>query len=218
MHNARICAVITDKDAVGAHAVEGIADLFEIRIDLVGKGWEKVAGKLHKPWIAANRDAAHGGKWRGSEEDRIAELFKAIELGANIIDVETDMAGIEDIVPRIKEKARCMISFHDWEGTPPFDYLEGIVRQQLNLHADLCKVISTARGLEDNITMLKLVKMFPWANIIAFAMGMEGLLSRIMCPLAGGYLTYASIKEGSGSAPGQITVEMMHSLYRMIEQ
>ncbi len=218
MHNARICAVITDKDAAGAHAVESIADLFEIRIDLVGKGWEKMPGKLHKPWIAANRDDAHGGKWRGSEEERIAELFKAIELGADIVDVETDMAGIEDIVPRIKEKARCMISFHDWEGTPPFDYLEGIVQQQLNLHADLCKVISTARSLDDNITMLKLVKKFPWANIIAFAMGAEGLLSRIMCPLAGGYLTYAAVKEGSGSAPGQITVEMMHSIYRMIEQ
>jgi 3-dehydroquinate dehydratase I len=216
MHNARICAVITGPDADGAHAVEGIADIFEIRIDLVGKGWEKVAGKLHKPWIAANRDAAHGGHWKGSEEDRVAELFRAIELGANIVDIETDADDVANIVPRIKEKARCMISFHDWEGTPPLDYLEGIVQQQLNLHADLCKVITTARKLEDNLTMLQLIKKFPWADIIAFAMGDEGLLSRIMCPLAGGYLTYAAVKEGGGSAPGQITVETMHSIYRMI--
>jgi 3-dehydroquinate dehydratase-1 len=66
--------------------------------------------------------------------------------------------------------------------------------------------------------MLQLIKKFPSADIISFAMGAEGLLSRVMCPLAGGYLTYASIKEGSGSAPGQITVADMHSLYRMIER
>ena len=218
MHNARICAVITGKNAAEAHSVEGIADLFEIRIDLVGKGWEKIAGTLHKPWIATNRDIAHGGKWRGSEDDRTGELFRAIDLGANIVDIETDAACIEDIVPRVKEKARCMISFHDWEGTPPLDYLEGLVKQQLSLHADICKVITTARKNDDNITMLQLIRKFPSADIISFAMGAEGLLSRVMCPLAGGYLTYASIKEGSGSAPGQITVADMHSLYRMIER
>ena len=49
MHNARICAVITDKDAAGAHAVEGIADLFEIRIDMIGKGWEEDPGNYINP-------------------------------------------------------------------------------------------------------------------------------------------------------------------------
>ncbi|MGD0855215.1 MAG: type I 3-dehydroquinate dehydratase [Dehalococcoidia bacterium] len=218
MRNTRICAVITDKDVKSAHAAERIADFLEIRIDLVGKGWEKLPTKLHKPWIAANRDETHGGRWKGNEEDRIGELFKAIDLGADIVDIETDAPGLEDIVPRIKEKARCMISFHDWEGTPPLDYLEGLVKQQLSLHPDICKVIATARSLEDNITMLNLIKNFPRANIISFAMGDEGLLSRIMCPLAGGYLTYATVKEGGGSAPGQITVATMHSIYRMIEQ
>ncbi len=217
MRNTRICAVITEKNVRSAHAVEGIADFFEIRIDLVGKGWEKLPAKLHKPWIAANRDETHGGKWKGNEGDRIDELFKAIELGADIIDIETDAPELGDIVTRIKKKARCMISFHDWEGTPPLNYLEGLVKQQLSFHADICKVIATARSLEDNITMLNLIKNFPRANIISFAMGDEGLLSRIMCPLAGGYLTYAAAKEGGGSAPGQITVEIMHSIFRMIE-
>lgn len=218
MRNARICAVITDKDFSAVRAVENMTDLFELRIDLAGKGWEKLAGKLRKPWIAANRDTAHGGKWRRSEEERIAELFKAVDLGADIIDIETDAAGVEDLIAEFKNKSKCMISFHDWEGTPPPEYLEGIVQQQLSLQADLCKVIATARQLDDNITMLNLIKKFTQANIIAFAMGTEGLLSRILCPLSGGYLTYASIKEGSGSAPGQITVAAMHSIYRMIKR
>ncbi len=42
MHSARICAVITSPDPDAAHSVEGNADLFEIRIDLVGRDWEKI--------------------------------------------------------------------------------------------------------------------------------------------------------------------------------
>lgn len=217
MLRPRICAVITGKDTAAITAAGKIADLFEIRIDLVGKGWEKTAARLHKPWVATNRDIAHGGKWRRSEGDRVAELFKAAALGADIVDIETDAPGIEEIVPRIKEKARCMISFHDWEGTPPSNYLEGLVKQQLKLGADICKIITTARQIEDNLTMLRLIGKFPRADVVSFAMGQEGLASRIMCPLAGGYMTYASIKEGEGSAPGQITASAMREIYRMIK-
>jgi 3-dehydroquinate dehydratase type I len=218
MHNARICAVVTEKDAEIAHEAERTADLFELRIDLIGPGWEKVAARLHKPWIAANRDGVHGGKWQGSELDRIGELLKAISLGAGMADIELGTAGLEDIVALIKEKARCVISFHDWEGTPTLDTLSDIVQQQLDAHADICKVITTARTFNDNITMLKLIKKYPWADIISFAMGDEGLFSRILSPLAGGYLTYASIKKGGASAPGQITLDEMHNIYRLIQQ
>jgi 3-dehydroquinate dehydratase len=38
-----------------------------------------------------------------------------------------------------------------------------------------------------------------------------------MCPLAGGYMTYASLRTGAESAPGQITVETMYAIYRMIQ-
>lgn len=218
MHNARICAVVTEKDVEGAHEAERTADLFELRIDLIGSGWEDVAGRLHKPWIAANRDRVHGGKWQGNEEDRIDELFKAISLGAGLVDIELGAHGLAGIVAQVKEKARCIISFHDWEGTPSLSTLSDIVQQQIDAHADVCKLITTARTFDDNITMLKLIKKFPWADVIAFAMGNEGLFSRILSPLAGGYLTYASIKKGSESAPGQITLEEMHSIYRLIER
>jgi 3-dehydroquinate dehydratase type I len=218
MHNARICAVVTETDVEGAHNTERIADLFEIRIDLTGPGWEQVATRLHKPWIAANRDKVHGGKWDGLEKDRLDALFQAISLGASMVDIEMGTGGMDDIVSRIKAKARCIVSFHDWEGTPSLDTLSDIVQQQLDAHADICKIITTARTFEDNITVLKLIKKYPWADIIAFAMGDDGLFSRILSPLAGGYLTYASLKKGSESAPGQITVEDMHSIYRMIGQ
>jgi 3-dehydroquinate dehydratase I len=218
MHNARICAVVTDTDVEEAHSAERLADLFEVRIDLIGAGWEKVASALHKPWIATNRDVSHGGKWQGSEKERMEELFKAINLGAHIVDIEMDQANLAETVQRIKANARCLVSFHDAQGTPPIDTLVEIVKHQLAAGADICKVVGTASTLADSKTMLGLIKKFPWADVIAFAMGPEGLISRVLSPLAGAYLTYASLKQGKESAPGQITVEDIHSIYRLIEQ
>jgi 3-dehydroquinate dehydratase type I len=217
MKRPEICAVIVDTDLDSLNKVERIVDLFEVRIDLIGSGWPQVIEKLHKPWIASNRTTADGGKWRGSEEKRISELIKAAEMGAVIIDIELGAKGLECIRPMIKNKAKLLISFHDWESTQSPKNLSKIVQRQLAEGADICKIVTTARKFEDNITVLKLIASFPAAKVVSFAMGEAGIISRILSPLAGGYFTYASIKEGSESAPGQITAEEMRSIYRRIK-
>jgi 3-dehydroquinate dehydratase type I len=77
-------------------------------------------------------------------------------------------------------------------------------------------VITTAQRFEDNLAVLQLIAEFPRTKIISFAMGPLGLASRILCPLVGGYLTYASIEEGKESAPGQITVRDLRAIYEMM--
>jgi 3-dehydroquinate dehydratase len=47
-------------------------------------------------------------------------------------------------------------------------------------------------------------------------MGAAGQLSRVLCPLVGGYFTYASIEEGMESADGQITVKSLKEIYRIL--
>jgi 3-dehydroquinate dehydratase len=61
-------------------SVEPYADLFEVRIDLIGKTWPELAHHIRKPWIATNRMVSEGGKWTGSERARIYELLKAVDL------------------------------------------------------------------------------------------------------------------------------------------
>jgi 3-dehydroquinate dehydratase I len=216
MHNARVCTVVIDADSAILHYAEKFTNFFEIRIDLIGEKWEKVATELHRPWIATNRDVKHGGKWQGHEKDRILQLIKASSLGADTIDIEIDTNDLNNIIPVVKSRSKCLISFHDWQSTPPLDVLAKIVQRQLDAGADICKVVTTARKMDDNVTILKLIKKFPWASVIAFAMGPEGIPSRILSPLAGGYLTYAALQEEKESAPGQITLDNIHSIYRMI--
>lgn len=216
MNKPRICAVIVTKDSELIAAIEPLVELFEVRIDLIGNGWQKLAKQLEKPWIACNRSAAEGGSWKGDETRRIEELVEATELGANIVDIEVETKNLAEVIPVIKKRAKCLLSFHQLKKTPPVEEMKGIVNRQLEAGADICKVVTTAQSFEDNLTVLQLIAAFPEAEMVAFAMGPLGLTSRVFCPLVGGYLTYASIEEGKESAPSQITVKQLRKIYGMV--
>ncbi len=217
MEKNRICAVIADRNA-DISQIAGMADLFEVRIDLIGNGWQEAASGLPKLWIACNRRKEEGGSWQGSEDRRIEELFKALSLGAAVIDIELATPGLDKIVPVIKRKAVCLISSHNTTETPIFDELKDIVSSQIAAGADICKIVTFAAKAEDNFTVLRLIPEFPLKRIVAFAMGDKGVSSRILCPLIGGDFTYAALERGAESAAGQITVKEMHEIYRMVKK
>jgi 3-dehydroquinate dehydratase type I len=212
----KICAVIVNSDLPAIQKVESLVDYFELRIDLIGGGWREVARSLKKPWMACNRRVKEGGKWSGGERERIRELLVALELGAAIIDIELATPSVGRIVREIRGKADCLLSCHDITGTPPLSEMKSIIKSQLNAGADICKVVTTARSFADNLAVLQLIAGFPETKVVAFAMGAAGQISRILCPLVGGYFTYASIDTGSESAAGQITVAELRQIYGML--
>jgi 3-dehydroquinate dehydratase-1 len=213
----KICAAIVDADLSAIKIVEPLVDLFEVRIDLIGSAWREAAGRMKKPWIACNRRAEEGGKWKGSEARRIGELLSALELGADFIDIELATADVSRIVKETGGKAECILSYHDMKGTPPLKALKEVLEREINAGADICKVVTTARSFADNLTVLQLIKEFPKIKMVAFAMGAAGQLSRVLCPLVGGYFTYASITEGRESAEGQLTVRELSKIYGMLK-
>ena len=218
MKRPRICAVIVSKDLDAIRAIEPLVELFEVRIDLIGDGWQELAKQLNHPWIATLRTASEGGKARdGGWETGV--LHRAIDLGASIVDIQLRTSYPKDDIRYIKtfkKTTECLVSFHDMEQTLPLPDLKRIVEAQLAAGADICKVITTAQRFEDNLTVLQLIAEFPQTKIISFAMGPLGLASRILCPLVGGDFTYASIEKGKESAPGQLTVRELRKIYEMV--
>jgi len=213
----KICASIVDTDLAAIQKVEPLIDFFEVRIDIIGTGWRDLVRRLKKPWIACNRRAEEGGKWRGGERERVRELLVALEFGAEIIDIELGAPNAARIVREIRGKAECLISSHDISGTPSLGELKSLVKSQLSAGADICKVVTTARSFADNLAVLQLIPEFPKDKVVSFAMGAVGQISRVLCPLAGGYFTYASIETGRESAEGQITVGELRKIYGMIK-
>ncbi len=218
MKRPRICAVITEPNAAAVKEVEPLVDLFEARIDLIGDGWQEVVKQIKKPWIACNRPAEEGGKWAESEGRRIERLLLAMDLGASMVDIELRSKNLENVVAAIKKRAACIISTHDFERTPSLEELKALLDRQLKAGADACKIVTSAKDVRDNWTILDLISQYPGVSLVAFAMGPLGLLSRVLSPLAGGYFTYASIETGKESAPGQITVKELLRAYKIIAE
>ena len=216
MESPRICAAIVDNDLEAVKEIEPLVDLFEVRIDLTGEGWPELVRRLGKPWIACNRISDEGGSWKGSEEGRIEELLKAVELGASIVDVELITKNLDNTTKLIKKRAKCLLSSHNLTGTPSLTEMKQTVQKQLEAGADICKVATTATNFEDNMTVLQLIGDTHGIRLVSFAMGPLGYTSRILCPLAGGDFTYASIETGRESAPGQITVKGLRRLYEIM--
>jgi 3-dehydroquinate dehydratase-1 len=215
MKRPRICGVIVNKDLELIRGIEKLIDLFEVRIDVIGDGWQELARQLRKPWVACNRTADEGGKWKGDEKGRIEELLKAVELGADMVDLELRTRNLEEIVGLIKKRTKCLLSFHELSRTPPVSEMRGIIQRQIEAGGDVCKVITTAQRFEDNLTVLQLITEFPGIRVVSFAMGPLGVVSRIFCPLVGGDFTYASLEEGKESACGQITARGLRKIYEL---
>lgn len=216
MSKVKLCASIINTDIASVKKIEPIVDLFEVRIDLIGDGWIEVARQLNKPWIACNRMVEEGGKWDGNEARRIERLLQAIEMGAKIVDIEYNAKNVDNIIRLIKKRADCLLSFHDFQKTPSFDVLKQIVNKELKAGADICKIVTTAQTFEDNLAVMKLFSAFPDVKMVAFTMGTQGFISRIMAPLIGAYFTYGAVRKGVESAPGQLPVSEMLMIYEMV--
>ena len=217
MKKPRICAAMVNNDLEAVREIEPLVDLFEVRIDLIGDGWQELAKQFKKPWIACNRRVDEGGRWQGDEARRVEKLLEAVGLGADIVDLELRTTNLNQVIELIKGKTKCLLSFHDLTGTPPLNSLREMVQRQLEVGADICKVVTTAQRPEDNLTVLQLISEFPKTRVVSLAMGPLGFASRVLCPLVGGDFTYASIEQGKESASGQMAVKELRKLYETME-
>ena len=213
----KICGVITEPDEAAIRAAAPLVNLFEVRIDLIGADWQAIAENLTKPWIATNRLASQGGKCDDSESSRLNALLKALELGASIIDLELVTPDVVSMIAAVKKKARCLISHHDFSGTPAPEVLPFLVKRLLAAGGDISKLVTTANSVDDGLNLLGLYDQFPDKNLIAFAMGQEGVISRVMAPLCGAEFTYAALDSSEPAAPGQLTVSQLSNIYRRIK-
>jgi 3-dehydroquinate dehydratase-1 len=116
----------------------------------------------------------------------------------------------------IKKRATCLLSFHDFQKTTSYDALKQVVQNELKAGADICKIVTTCQSFEDNLSVMNLYAEFPDVKMVAFTMGPQGFISRVMSPLIGAHFTYGAVKKGIESAPGQLPVFDMLKIYEMV--
>lgn len=186
------------------------ADLYELRFDRLNEtpDIEGLIAHADKPVIATCRSIAEGGYFGGTVEERAAVLQRAIDAGAAYVDAE------EDVVHLLRRRDGVIIiaSWHDFMSVP--SDLEEITRRLAELPCDWIKFAAIATRPTDNLTVLRAIVNSP-KPAIGIAMGEMGLASRILGPAYGSKLTFGSLSEGRGSAPGQPAARDLAELYRV---
>ncbi len=188
-----------------------VADLVEFRLDYMpGARPRELATLGPLPAIFTCRRRADGGRWEGSESDRVALLQEAVDVGAAYVDVEMDAVGA--LARKLATKT--IVSYHNFEETP--EDLAAIFAKMAALKPDLVKVVTMAQDIADSVRLFRLLREAALPTI-AFAMGERGLVSRVLTRKFGGYLTFAALRRGAESAAGQLTAAELQSLYHYKE-
>lgn len=184
------------------------AKLVEHRVDWIARAPDvpRLLKDRPTPVVVTCRRRQDGGKWAGTEEERLMVLRTAIISGADYVDLERDIA---KSIPRYGKTKR-IVSHHDFETTP--DNVEEIWAEMAELNPDIIKLVTTARSPSDCARMLKLTAEAKIPTI-AFCMGEFGIPSRILCGKFGAPFTYAAFSAEREIAPGQLTFQQMKDIY-----
>ncbi len=196
------------------------ADLIEIRLDSLKKhdSLADLAYSSKTPLIATNKSTANHGKFTGSETERQKILLDAARNGFEYIDADLSIPNMRELIASLKELgAKPIVSFHDFERTPALSQLNKVLEEEIAAGAEVCKIVPTARRVEDNIKILDFVsKASKKAKIVCFAMGELGKPSRLLSPVFGAFFTFASLDEKSKTAKGQLTIQEMRMAYEAL--
>ncbi|MCS7114673.1 MAG: type I 3-dehydroquinate dehydratase [Nitrososphaerota archaeon] len=195
-------------------------DFIEVRLDHIREvsRLAEIAESTKIPLIATNRAKDCGGAFSGSEKERQQILLEAAAKGFEYVDIELSVAGLKSIVENLQQfGVKTIISFHDFEKTPEMPKIQEIFREQIENGAEVCKIVTTAKSLGDNLVLLNFLnEVGKSARVVCFAMGPLGKISRLLSPLFGGFFTIASLEKSLETAPGQMAIQELKEVYRAL--
>ncbi|XP_058222429.1 bifunctional 3-dehydroquinate dehydratase/shikimate dehydrogenase, chloroplastic-like [Rhododendron vialii] len=194
-------------------------DLVEVRIDWLknfsaSQHLDILIKQSPLPTLITCRPTWEGGRYDGDESTRQAALRRAMELGADYIDIELKVADefFNSIQGKKPGKVKIIVSSHNYQNTPSSEEIGNLAARIQSTGADIVKIATTALDITDSARIFQLL-VHSQVPTIGIAMGERGLMSRILCAKFGGFLTFGALEAGVVSAPGQPTIRELLDLY-----
>ncbi len=202
------------------------ADCLECRLDYLDsltlplarsliQSLQKVVGDT--PLIMTCRDPREGASHDYDRTLRLQVLMMAIEAGVEFVDVEVvnyrdpEVRTALDAALSRQPSCRLILSAHDFAGC--FANLAGLYRDIQNLNSEaIPKLVYTATHINDCFAAFDLLHQTRGDRIV-LCMGPAGVITRILAPKFDATVTFAALDDGAGTAPGQLTLQQMQSLY-----
>ena len=190
------------------------ADCIELRLDCFNtldmNALRKLRSYFSIPMIFTLRSVQQGGAYKGSEEERLADICRLVALEPEYFDLENHVSAhfIADIslnYPKIK----LILSYHHFMAVP--EDLEKLYDDMRKVPASLYKVAVTPCNCLDVVRFMLWVKKNS-GNLIAIGMGIHGQISRVLVPILGCPFVYASFEEDE-NALGQLSAKTLIHTY-----
>lgn len=167
-----------------------------------------------RPLLFTYRTVSEGGNG-ALPSDKVCLLIKAAaEAGADLVDVELAMAGKQAslLTEELKKTgAKVILSFHDFEKTPPAKEMLSTLLMMQETGGDISKIAVMPQSDEDVMTVLDVCRQMKHAHAdrpyIVIAMGQRGMPTRLCCSFTGSALTF--VTAAGASAPGQVPSDIM---------
>jgi 3-dehydroquinate dehydratase-1 len=198
-------------------------DIIECRFDYLNSfenldRYLDILSRYKDKCIYTIRPRNEGGQFSNDPKKRAEIITKLIQRNPLFVDVEYKLISSNDFVADLveNENTPILISWHDFSHTPRFDDLIEQVKK-MRIYSPYIKIVTTATAIEDSIKILEMYqKIDTHINLVAFAMGEMGVLSRVLCTVIGNApFTYASV--GAALAPGQLSIDQMKSIYDLFK-
>jgi 3-dehydroquinate dehydratase-1 len=154
-----------------------------------------------------------GGEKIALSQQQVIGLYRAVCASGHVDIVDFEMGSEPPHVREVRELSRScgvklILSFHDFNETPPLAVLNQRFAEAERLGADIAKVAVMPRDMGDVLTLLTATLQSSrklGIPVVSMSMGGQGALTRLCGWAFGSAMTFA-VGENS-SAPGQLPIE-----------
>ena len=235
---ARVCVPVCARRAselpAAIERAAQLADLIELRLDCLEDDTQLEAALSRlpsllrartRPFILTFRPAEQGGHRELDATTRLdfwtrrlRPLLDDAATRPDFVDLELDLVTDprrRDELLRLFDSTTLIISRHDFAGVPAD--LEKIYEDASGVPRAITKLAFAAADATDCLPLLNLLERARRERrpMIAVAMGEAGLLTRVLAPSRGAFLTFGALDDGSATAPGQATAAELRDLYHI---
>ena len=221
----RICVSILPKNNIEAlnlieKAEKAKADIIEVRLDCLetSRNLSELSASTKVSLIATNKLHTEKGFFAGTESERQQTLLKAAKSGFEYVDVDLLSPKHQETINQLKLfGAKPIVSYHKFDGALNVSAMTAVLDEELASGAFVCKIVTTAQQIEDNLPALSFVSFASSkAKLVCFCMGEHGKISRLLSPMFGAFFTFASLEQGTGTAAGQMSITEMRAAYGLL--
>ena len=160
--------------------------------------------------ICTVRAKGEGGEFTGNEAERLSILKLVAEYEPFLLDIEYNtLRANSDLVRYLNTThSNILVSWHNFKHTPSISILQKKIEQMARFSINV-KIVCTAKSTYDATKMLSLYNK-NLINLISFAMGEHGRISRILSMYMG--CPYAYVSRNKPVAPGQFSLNEMKDI------